>query len=433
MLERCREMGIYQEKYTKVYFTGKNEDGSPAGYGVEGSSEFSSGGIRAADESILSKIDFTGKRVLEFGFGRGESIKYAIERGAESYEGVDFAPVAVEIAEEFLNKHNIPLPKLHCNDALAFIESCPKDTIYDIVLMLDFIEHVPRSELGKTLMLLKLHLHQNALIAINTPVYREDNDVLQEGLKTSNKLYMFDSTNDVQETSGMHCNLYTVTSLQFFMYKCGYSNVSHAHFFEITQLSGCVSFEVSYKDKWENSKTRGLPLLGNFVEDELEYAYIDISLLHEQHMRVAEEKEKEKEIQKLGQELIALHDALVAQQEYSRELEGQLVTKDEEKAMTEKELVALHDSLVAQQVYSRELEGQLAAKDEERVTIGQALIELRDSLAAQQAYSKTLEVEALKINQTNTSLIELINKFENSTSWRITKPMRVMKSILYEE
>jgi len=267
-------MGIHQEKYTKTYFIGKNDDGTPAGYGVEGGEAFKTGDLRDIDKSILSRVDFVDRHVIEFGFGRGEAIKYVLENGARIYEGVDFAPAALEIAKEFLKEHNVSEPQLYCCDALQFVESLSDDSVYDIVIMLDFIEHVPRIEFKRLLMKLRDHLSENAVLIINTPVYREDNDVLQDGLKTRNQMNMIDISNSIPETSGMHCNLYTIPSLQQFMKDCGYTNVTEAHFFTKIEFTEDVEIKKSYRQSWENAVRRGLPLVGTYVDDVLEYAFV---------------------------------------------------------------------------------------------------------------------------------------------------------------
>jgi len=267
-------MGIYQEKYTTSYFTGKNTDGTPAGYGVEGFEEFMNGAIRHQDKLILSKIDFAGKCVLEFGFGRGEAIKYVMDHGAKHYDGVDFALPALEIAQNFLRHHKIEGPELHVSDALEYMKRCSADKVYDVVIMLDFVEHIPRSELSQLLMLLKKHLSDTAVILINTPVYRADNDVVTEGLNPINEVSMIDRSNFIPETIGMHCNLYTVPSLQKYMSSYGYNNITEVHYYEVSSKITPFQLEKPFNLRWEAAKERGIPLIDPYEPDALEYAYV---------------------------------------------------------------------------------------------------------------------------------------------------------------
>jgi len=269
-------MGVFQEKYTKEYYTGIKEDGTILPYGLERRKDdgYQRGDVRELDEYILSRVSFSGQRVLEFGYGRGEAIKYAMERGAASYEALDFSQAAAELAKEFLAEQGIDGVKLHCTDALQFMLNCPKDNMYDIVIMLDVVEHIPRIELEQVMKLLHHHLSEKAVIVIGTPVYREDNDMTVEPLKEANKKNMVDTSNLLPETFGMHNNLYTVPSLQKFMASCGYINITEVHFFEQMQDEMLFEARKAYSSRWKNAFERGLPLLGEYTPDILEYAYV---------------------------------------------------------------------------------------------------------------------------------------------------------------
>ena len=225
-------MGTMQHKYTREYFTSKREDGSSAGYGAEGYESYCNSEIRQQDLSILERIDFDKKRVLEFGFGRGESIKYILEHGASHYSGVDFAPAAHALTLDYLRKNNISIPDLYNEDALIFVESLvdkitASQEKFDIILMLDFVEHVERAELRKIFCCLHDIANDSAVIVVNTPAYLYDNDVFVEGLKQEN----CDTADLIEETKGMHCNKYTIHSLHAFMDEVGFTSLTESHFF----------------------------------------------------------------------------------------------------------------------------------------------------------------------------------------------------------
>jgi FkbM family methyltransferase len=269
-------VGHVQHKYTRAYFTKIKPDGSVAEYGVEGYEEFMGGNIRYIDLAILNRINFTGCRVMEFGFGRGEAIKYALEHGAAFYEGVDFSEHAIAIASEFLRKYNLPIPPLHHADALTYlkgyktIHDAEKRPAFDIVLMLDFIEHVPRAELMEIMTLLRGTLSETAVIVINTPAFRVDNDVIHDGIHTE----AIDTSDVLEETAGMHCNKYTVISLKEFMGSCGFNAISEAHFY-IPNRAERPSLEKipSFRQSWESAIVAGCPLSADWSEDVVEYAY----------------------------------------------------------------------------------------------------------------------------------------------------------------
>jgi FkbM family methyltransferase len=272
-------MGWVREKYTKSNFTGLKEDGSPAGYGVEGFSHTGDSVLREFDVRILRKISLQGRHVLEFGFGRGESIKYAMERGIASYVGVDFAPAAVQLATDYLERNGIQPPPLHCADALEFLRS-PQEALprpIDVVVMFDFIEHVPRHELREFFSLLKPVLSDKPVIAINTPVYAFDNDVIADGIDVRNHVNAIDQADFIEETRGMHCNKFTVPSLQKFMCSVGYAALSEYHVF-VPAVPEIVRPEIvqpipSYSQAWTAAHKAGFPIEPNYIDDDLEYAY----------------------------------------------------------------------------------------------------------------------------------------------------------------
>jgi SAM-dependent methyltransferase len=210
-------MGYAQEKYTRTYFLRRDENGNPTPFGVIGLDAFEKGGIRSGDEAILAPLDFKGKTVLELGFGRGEAIKYALGNGAGRVVGVDFSEDAVAIARQFLAQYGLAAEIIRA-DALEFVKREKNSRCFDLVLMLDVIEHIPRSEFANLLGEMHRVLKPNAVLVINTPVFGADNDVLTQGLKPLAR----DESDDFPQTAGMHCNRYTKASLRRFMRAHGF-------------------------------------------------------------------------------------------------------------------------------------------------------------------------------------------------------------------
>ena len=217
-------MGFLKEKYTKEYFLNSTSDGETLPYGAAGISDFHSGSIREIDKDILSRIDFSGKRVLDIGFGRGEALKYAADHGAQKVIGVDFSDDAVAIATDFLHGHNV-VAQLYCADAVSLIKkwaATMTNAPVDIAIMLDCVEHIPRQELSTLLQNLRQLMAPRGIIAVNTPIYSVDNDVIKEGVKLIAK----DSTDTNENTAGMHCNRYSKRSLKVYMSKLGFTPIS---------------------------------------------------------------------------------------------------------------------------------------------------------------------------------------------------------------
>ena len=245
-------MGYMRHKYTRPYFLKEDSAGNPTIYGNEGVQDYKKGSIRGIDRDILRRLDFRGKDVLDVGFGRGEAIKFAVDNGAVRVTGVDFSRDAYDIAREFLDRYGIHAD-LYCDEALSYFKSY---TIrndaepFDIVLMLDVVEHIPRSELSEILKLMHNLLSDRAVIAINTPVFRVDNDVIAEGLNPRAR----DTSDDFDETAGMHCNRFTKRSLQSYMRNSGFIAIS-GHLF-LANLSIALPLEGSRFAWWKAFKTR---------------------------------------------------------------------------------------------------------------------------------------------------------------------------------
>jgi 2-polyprenyl-3-methyl-5-hydroxy-6-metoxy-1,4-benzoquinol methylase len=277
-------MGHVKHKYTREYFLKKDDAGTPTLYGVAGVDEFVKGDIRATDKAILRCLDFKGRNVLELGFGRGEAIKYALDNGATKVVGVDFSEYACDIAGDFLIRHGCSGGRyeLHCQDALEFLRKNGRvrvkdDELFDIVLMLDFVEHIPRSELTEILKWMHGTLSVRAVVAVNTPIFKVDNDVMKEGLKPEAK----DTSDECEQTRGMHCNRYTKESLINFMKDCGFQAISEGHFF-ITPLSIPIpSNDNRPEELWPHASKTGYPIQPSLEPEQFECAYSLLELFQQ--------------------------------------------------------------------------------------------------------------------------------------------------------
>ena len=269
--------GLGSEKYTKHYFTGLSDDGSKLHYGIEGVCSGSTTVLRDFDIKILDRVNFENAHVLEIGFGRGESIKYFMEKGVASYIGVDFALPAFELAKEYVVHHGFSKARLFCADAIDFLKDQGHEITQpiDIVVLLDVVEHIPREELRQTLELLKPYLAQKAIIIINTPVYRVDNDVIVQGLDEKNHIDAIDHADFIEETKGMHCNKYSLLSLSNFMKKSGFINLTERQIYTLNFQNNKDYEEIpSYRNLWEETAKNNYPIHVVYQPDEHEFAYI---------------------------------------------------------------------------------------------------------------------------------------------------------------
>lgn len=212
-------MGYAKEKYVKSYFLCEDNAGKPTAYGVEGIESFNQGSIRQVIPNILASIDLKDKTILSIGYGRGEEIKYALDKECADVLGVDFSEDAYRIANDHIQKYYPDTDKvvLACEDVLAFLKRMEGEPWMNVVFMFDVLEHIPRDEARMIFQLLIPFLKPGAVIAVNTPFFGVDNDVVKEGLKEG----AGDNSDYYEETKGMHCNRYTRTSFLSFMYSVG--------------------------------------------------------------------------------------------------------------------------------------------------------------------------------------------------------------------
>jgi len=258
-----------KEKYTKAYYLKKDEEGKDTIYGVEGLPEFQKGDIRLHDKDILRRLEFEGKNVLDIGFGRGEALKFAATQGASNLTGVDFSEDAYKIATEFLNNYGIKA-ELYCKEAIEFLTFYASNLDkknFDIVMMLDCVEHIPRSELSQILNLISQCLSSRGIVVINTPVFKIDNDVITDGLDLRAK----DTSDDFEETAGMHCNRYTKKSLKSYMKDLGFKAISGHFFVPFLPILGVLE---GTKQSWKEAYTLGYPISLSAINypEQFEYA-----------------------------------------------------------------------------------------------------------------------------------------------------------------
>jgi cyclopropane fatty-acyl-phospholipid synthase-like methyltransferase len=76
-----------------------------------------------------------GRRVLEIGCGSGQLAVYLLDMGVEEYIGLDFSPVAIDMA-----RSKVPRGQFIVGDART--SSIYTDFKYDIIISTEVLEHI---------------------------------------------------------------------------------------------------------------------------------------------------------------------------------------------------------------------------------------------------------------------------------------------------
>lgn len=108
----------------------------------------------------------SGERVLDLGTGRGDLLPAAIRMGAAEAVGIDYSPAAIELAQTTLAQAGNP-PGARA--ALADARRLPVDDgAFDLVTMLDVVEHLTAAELADSLAQARRALRPGGRIFIHT-------------------------------------------------------------------------------------------------------------------------------------------------------------------------------------------------------------------------------------------------------------------------
>ena len=90
-----------------------------------------------------------GSVVVDIGAGRGELVAVAAELGAQRAIGVEYSPVAVEMAQKTLERHGVTD---RAEVVLADARHMPVDDgVADLVTLVDVVEHLSPEELHQSL------------------------------------------------------------------------------------------------------------------------------------------------------------------------------------------------------------------------------------------------------------------------------------------
>lgn len=117
---------------------------------------------------VFNLVNVKNKEVVDIGCGRGEVVKQSIIRGASLVYGIDYSTDALKIASGYCSDLDLDQKK-----RIRFLKLDAKkiDSInhkFDIVFMLDIIEHLHEWELERVYKGLELILKENGKVIIHT-------------------------------------------------------------------------------------------------------------------------------------------------------------------------------------------------------------------------------------------------------------------------
>ena len=187
-------MGEVKEKYTLNYFLGSNELGHKMNYGADGREEFFKGDVYPKMKRLLSisKID-KESIVLDVGCGRGDALRWCLQKESKRVTGIDFSSAAILISRITLG--NWLTEENRVNLVCTEIEDYLPNDKFNRVLLFDVLEHVPQDELEIFFLRLVDSVLPGCLFIWWTPNFWD-----------KDKLYKSDKH---PKTSGMHCNKFT--------------------------------------------------------------------------------------------------------------------------------------------------------------------------------------------------------------------------------
>jgi 2-polyprenyl-3-methyl-5-hydroxy-6-metoxy-1,4-benzoquinol methylase len=106
--------------------------------------------------------DNKSARILEIGCGYGRNLKALSNIGYSNINGIDISESQIEYASNQLD-----LDSVHCSDAISFLNG--QDVSYDVILMLDVMEHLDVEYSIELCRLIHCSLSQDGIFILQVP------------------------------------------------------------------------------------------------------------------------------------------------------------------------------------------------------------------------------------------------------------------------
>jgi cyclopropane fatty-acyl-phospholipid synthase-like methyltransferase len=100
-------------------------------------------------------------KILDIGCGTGHFLYYLKKRGYSNFLGIDISPEQVKFCKQNISE------KTQLADAFEFLKD--KQTVYDVIVAHDFLEHIPKSKTRLFLNFVYTSLTKTGLLLIRVP------------------------------------------------------------------------------------------------------------------------------------------------------------------------------------------------------------------------------------------------------------------------
>jgi SAM-dependent methyltransferase len=158
--------------------------------------------------SLVEDVSFQNMTILDLGCGRGELLYRFASRGATDLWGLDFSPAAVRECQSRLTGLLTDSVERRIIQASAADSDTFLEQQFDLIFMMDVVEHLPPPILAQALRNCRVWLKQGGRLVIHTFPTLGPHRLYQALLTLSNQ------KDKLAEMNAIHCNVQTRATLR---------------------------------------------------------------------------------------------------------------------------------------------------------------------------------------------------------------------------